>query len=95
MPTRDPRQWERKTLTKSDVRSRITARPDIFGGKPVVRDMRISAELIPGLLTQEVSPEAILDDYPDPEPDDIRALAAHAHVVIARDSLSTVSVAES
>ena len=32
--------------------------------------MRISAELIPGLLTQEVTPEAILDDYPDPEPDE-------------------------
>ena len=25
---------------------RVTARPDVFGGKPIVRDMRITVELI-------------------------------------------------
>ena len=67
-------------------------RPDVFGGKPIVRDMRISVELILSLLTQGVTPEAILDDYPDLELDDIRACTAYAHAVIAGDTLAAVSV---
>ena len=39
-------------------------RPDVFGGKPIIRDLRISVELVLSLPTQGVSPEAILDDYP-------------------------------
>ena len=73
---------------------RITARPDVFGGKPIIRDMRISVELVLSLLAQGVTPEAILDDYPDLEPDDIRACTAYAHAIIARDTLSAVTVAE-
>ena len=73
---------------------RITARRDVFGGKPIIRDMRISVELVLSLLAQGVTPDAILDDYPDLEPDDIRACTAYAHAIIARDSLSAVTVAE-
>ncbi len=78
--------------TENELLKRITARPDVFGGKPIVRDMRISVELILSLLTQGVNPEAILDDYPDLELDDIRACTAYAHAVIAGDTLATVSV---
>ncbi len=72
----------------------IPARPDVFGGKPIVRDMRISVEMILSLLTQGVRPEEILDDYPDLESDDIRPCTAYAHAVIAGDSLSEVSLTE-
>ena len=71
---------------------RITVRPEIFGGKPINRDMRILVELILSLLAQGVTSEAILEDYPDLEPDDIRACIAYAHAVIARDTLDAVSV---
>ena len=56
-----------------DLLKRITARPDVFGGKPIIRDMRVSVELILSLLTQGVEPKEILEDYPDLELDDIRA----------------------
>ena len=78
-----------------ELLKRITARPDVFGGKPIIRDMRISVELVLSLLSQGVTPEAILDDYPRLEPDDIRACIAYAHAVIAGDSLAAVSVATS
>ena len=81
-------------MKHSELLSRITARPDVFGGKPIVRNMRISVELILSLLAQGVAPEAILEDYPELEPDDIRACTAYAHAVIANDTLSAVSVAE-
>ena len=78
--------------TNQELLKRITARPDVFGGKPIVRDMRVSVELVLSLLSQGVTPEAILDDYPGLEMDDIRACTAYAHAVIAGDSLAAVSV---
>jgi uncharacterized protein (DUF433 family) len=44
---------------------RITTNPEIFGGKPIVRGMRISVELILSLLAQGVPQAEILADYPD------------------------------
>lgn len=76
-----------------ELLQRITARPDVFGGKPIIRDMRVSVELVLSLLAQGVASEDILDDYPDLEPEDLLACTAYAHAVIARDTLATVSVA--
>ena len=75
-------------VTDDDLLNRITARPDVFGGKPIIRDMRVSVELILSLLAQGVSQEELLDDYPDLESNDIRACVAYAHAVIAGDSLA-------
>lgn len=66
-----------------ELLQRITARPEVFGGKPLIRDLRISVELILSLLCQGVAPEEILEDYPELEPEDLRACLAYAHAVIA------------
>ena len=71
---------------------RITANAEIFGGKPIIRGMRISVELILSLLAQGVPQEDILADYPDLEPDDVRACLAYAHSVIAGDTLEAVRI---
>ncbi len=76
-----------------DLLQRITARSDVFGGKPIIRDLRVSVELVLSLLAQGVTPQEILDDYPDLEPEDLLACTAYAHAVIARDTLAAVSVA--
>ena len=81
-------------MSRTDLLNRITVRPDVFGGKPIIRDMRVSVELILSLLAQGVAPEAILDDYPRLEADDIRACIAYAHAVVADDTLAAVSVAK-
>ena len=75
-----------------ELLKRITARPDVFSGKPIIRDMRISVELILSLMSQGETVEKLLEDYPELEPDDIRACIAYAHAVIAGDSLSAISV---
>jgi uncharacterized protein (DUF433 family) len=80
-------------MADHELLKRITVCPEVFGGKPIIRGMRISVELILSLLAQGETPEAILEDYPDLEPDDIRACIAYAHAVIARDKLDAVSVA--
>jgi uncharacterized protein (DUF433 family) len=80
-------------MTDNNLLRRITVRPDVFGGKPIVRDMRISVESILRLLAQNESWDAILDDYPDLEPEDLRACLEYARAVIANESLEDVQVA--
>ena len=76
-----------------ELLQRITPRPEVFGGKPIIRDLRISVELVLSLLCQGVTQEELLADYPQLEAEDIRACIAYAHAVIAGDSLSAISVA--
>ncbi len=82
-------------IPNPELLKRITARPEVFGGKPIIRDMRISVELILSLMAQGVTTKAILADYPELEPDDIRACTAYAHAIIAKDTLAAVSIADS
>jgi uncharacterized protein (DUF433 family) len=72
---------------------RVTFNPEIFGGKPIIRGMRISVELILSLLAQGETLDKILADYPGLEPDDVRACLTYAHAVIADDSLDAVQAA--
>ena len=71
---------------------RIASDPAIFSGKPIVRGMRISVELILSLLAQGETQEAIIDDYPGLQPEDIRACLAYAHAILANESLDNVAV---
>lgn len=68
-------------MEHQELLRRITMDPEIFGGKPIIRGMRISVELILSLLAQGETREEILADYPDLEPDDIRACLAHSKKV--------------
>ena len=79
-------------MTEDSLLQRITANPEIFGGKPIVREMRIPVELILSLLAQGVSFEEILDDHPDLERQDIQACLAYARAAIAGDRLEAVQV---
>lgn len=65
-------------MDERQLLSRITVNPKIFGGKPTIRGLRIKVESILALLEQGVTPEEILRDYPDLEPEDIRACLAYA-----------------
>ncbi len=75
-----------------ELLKRITTRSDVFGGKPIIRDMRISVELVLSLLSQGATQDELLDDYPDLEPEDILACIAYAHTVISGDTLDAISV---
>ncbi|HMQ22415.1 MAG TPA: DUF433 domain-containing protein [Planctomycetota bacterium] len=57
---------------------RITSDPDILGGKPCVRGMRLSVQRVLQVLAENPSWEELRADYPDLEPDDIRQVLAFA-----------------
>lgn len=79
-------------MNDQELLKRITVNPEIFGGKPIIRGMRISVELILSLLVQGETEESILAEYPDLASEDLRACLAYAHAVIAQDSLDAVQV---
>jgi len=78
----------------NELLRRITANPKIFGGKPIIRNMRISVEMILGLLAQNVTIEEILEDYPDLEHDDVLACITYAHAVLANESLEEIKITQ-
>jgi len=71
---------------------RIASDPAIFGGKPIIRGMRLSVELILSLLAQGENQEDLLDDYPGLQPEDVHACLAYAHAVLANERLDDVAV---
>ena len=62
---------------------RITVRADVFGGKPIIRDMRISVEHVLGMLAAGDSSQDILREYPFLEPEDVQACLLFAHRSVA------------
>lgn len=79
-------------MGNKNLLKRITFNPQIFGGKPIIRGMRIKVENILALLEQGVTPEEILADYPDLEMKDIRACLAYARLLVANESIDQIEV---
>ena len=66
-------------LNKMDsLLSRITLNPEICHGKPTIRNMRYTVEMIFDLLAAGMTASEIIEDYPALEPDDISACMAYA-----------------
>ena len=70
-----------------DLLNRITFNKDVLCGKPLIRGLRISVEMILELLAKGATEEKILQNYPQLEPDDLRAALLYAHHMIAREDV--------
>ena len=66
-------------MTETELLNRIQVNPAIFGGKPVIRGLRIAVEHILGMLAAGDTPENILREYPFLEPEDIQACLLFAY----------------
>jgi uncharacterized protein (DUF433 family) len=70
-----------------DLLNRITFNQEVLCGKPLIRGMRISVEMILELLAKGATEEQILQDYPLFQPDDLRAALLYAHHMVARENV--------
>lgn len=61
-----------------ELEKRITFNPEVCGGRPCIRGMRIRVSDILEMLGQGVPETEILADFPDLEADDIRACLLYA-----------------
>ena len=58
--------------------TRITRDPEVMGGKPCIRGMRVTVGTVVGLLASGHSTEDILKAYPYLEEEDLREALAYA-----------------
>lgn len=61
-----------------DLLNRITMDPALCGGRPCVRGMRIRVSDVIDLLAAGLTPEQVVEELPDLEPDDVRACLVFA-----------------
>jgi uncharacterized protein (DUF433 family) len=54
--------------------SRITIEEDKLGGKPCIRGLRIAVEDVLGYLASGMTEQEILEDFPDLEKEDFKAV---------------------
>jgi uncharacterized protein (DUF433 family) len=72
---------------EDELLKRITVDPAIFGGKPIVRGLRLAVEHVLGMLAAGDAPEKLLAEYPFLEAADIRACIAYAHRSLAGEQI--------
>jgi uncharacterized protein (DUF433 family) len=74
-------------MTEAELLDRIEVNPKIFGGKPIVRGLRIAVEHVLGMLAAGDTPEKILQEYPFLEPEDIQACLLFAYRSMAGEQV--------
>jgi uncharacterized protein (DUF433 family) len=74
----------------TDILKRIHVNPKVLCGKPIIRDTRISVELILEKLASGSSFSEIIYDY-DIAEDDIKAAIAYAYEIIANEDVIEVA----
>jgi uncharacterized protein (DUF433 family) len=80
-------------MASQNLQNRITINPKVLLGKPTIRGLRISVEQILHALAAGVPAEDLLQDYPELEPDDLRAALAYAAAVITEERVYDLKAA--
>lgn len=80
-------------MASQNLQSRITINPKILLGKPTIRGLRISVEQILNALAAGVPANDLLQDYPELEPEDIRAALTYAAAVITEERVYDLKAA--
>jgi len=65
-------------MTDQELLSRITINPNMAFGKPTIRGLRYSVELLLETLSSGMTNEEIFADYEDLKPADIQAVLVYA-----------------
>lgn len=71
--------------------NRITINPDMLGGQPCVRNMRIPVSLVIKLVAAGKTADDIIDDYPELEKEDIRQSLEFAAWMTSEKTLPTIT----
>ncbi|WP_395053900.1 DUF433 domain-containing protein [Flavobacterium sp.] len=70
---------------------RITINQEILHGKPAIRGMRWSVEMVIDLLGSGISSDDIIEDHPELEKDDILACLKFAKMYLSGQTIQNVA----
>ncbi len=79
-------------MSGQNLLARITVNPRVMVGKPTIRGLRITVEQILRALAGGVSPEELLEEYPELEPEDIQAVLLYAAELVSEEQVFEVSL---
>ena len=65
-------------INETNLLTRITVNPEIFGGKPIIRGHRLAVEHVLGMPAVGYSWETLLEGHPWLEAEDIQACLRYA-----------------
>jgi uncharacterized protein (DUF433 family) len=65
-------------MASVELLQRISVDPNVCGGKPCVKGTRIHIAILLDALAEGLTPEQVLDHYPQLTLEDIRAVLAYA-----------------
>jgi len=78
-------------MTRVSWQQRVAIDPEVHHGDPCIKGTRIPVAIIVGSLADDMTPEEILDAYPQLTPDDIRAALAYAADVMREEVILPLS----
>lgn len=70
-----------------DYQKRITSDPNIMLGKPIIKDTRITVELILRKISKGMTTDEVPEAYPHLTKEDVLAAASYSADVIANEEL--------
>jgi uncharacterized protein (DUF433 family) len=74
-------------MSEDTLLERITINPEIFNGKPIIRNRRLAVEHILGMLATGDTLETILEGYSWLEPEDIQACLVYAYRMVRHERI--------
>jgi len=80
-------------MSSEELLKRITRSPEICHGKPCVRGRRYPVDFLLELLSGDSTVEEILEDYPDLELEDLKAVQAYGARLARWKGFSPISAA--
>ena len=79
-------------MDEDRILKRITANPEIFGGKPILRGRRLAVEHVLGMLAAGDTVENILESYPWLEREDVQACLIYARRIAANERIEPLTI---
>jgi uncharacterized protein (DUF433 family) len=78
-------------MAEQDLTGRVTVDPNVCGGQPCIRGTRIYIAIILDSLAEGLTPDQIIQEYPQLKLDDIRGALAYA-AELSRENIWKVAV---
>jgi len=78
-------------MAEQQLMSRVVVDPDVCGGQPCIRGTRIYIAIILDSLAEGLTPEQIIEEYPQLTLEDIRGALAYA-AELSRENIWKVAV---
>lgn len=78
-------------MDKNELLKRITINPEVMVGKPIIRGTRLTVEHLLKALAGGLTFEALLEDYPFLEKEDILACFLYASSLVEQERVYPIA----